>query len=132
MLAQQFTGCSTVFAYSTDMFLNAKLTPEAARYSTLAVGIAYFLFALSAPFLIEKLGRRALALFQLTMVTFSLTLLSIFTYVQKNQQKDWAIYGTIFSMVFYMCVYGVGSPIPWMITSELFETKVCLLFTTKT
>jgi hypothetical protein len=31
-----------------------------ARFSTLAVGIAYFLFALTAPFLIERAGRRIL------------------------------------------------------------------------
>ncbi|CAD5233263.1 unnamed protein product [Bursaphelenchus xylophilus] len=123
MLAQQFTGCSTVFAYSTDMFLNAKLSPEAARLSTLAVGIAYFLFALSAPLLIERIGRRKLALFQLSMVTVSLTMMSTFTYIQSTNSQEWATYGTIFSLVFYMCVYGVGSPIPWMITSELFETK---------
>ncbi|CAD5230499.1 unnamed protein product [Bursaphelenchus okinawaensis] len=123
MLAQQFTGCTAVFAYSTDMFLNAKLTPQAARYSTLAVGIAYFLFALSAPLLIERIGRRKLALFQLSMVTVSLSFLTAFTYIQNTNSQAWATYGTIFSLVFYMCVYGVGSPIPWMITSELFETK---------
>uniref|UniRef100_A0A915E6B5 Major facilitator superfamily (MFS) profile domain-containing protein n=1 Tax=Ditylenchus dipsaci TaxID=166011 RepID=A0A915E6B5_9BILA len=32
----------------------------------------------------------------------------------------WASYGTISSLVFYMCAYGIGSPIPWMITGEIF------------
>ncbi|EPB67143.1 transporter, major facilitator family protein [Ancylostoma ceylanicum] len=92
MIAQQFTGCTAVFAYSTEMFLNAKLSPEVARLSTLAIGIVYFLFACSAPFLIEKI--------------------------------TWASYGTIFALVLYMCVYGVGSPIPWMITGELFSQQM--------
>ena len=75
MITQQFTGCSAVFAYSTDMFLNAGIKglfleiekyyisnflSQMARFSTLAVGIAYFLFALTAPFLIERAGRRIL------------------------------------------------------------------------
>jgi ABC-type arginine/histidine transport system permease subunit len=113
MFAQQFTGCSAVFAYSTDMFIDAKLTPSMARFSTLGVGIVYFCFACLSPFLIERLGRRKLMLFQLTSVAISLTLLSIFAYIQNVNQSTWATYATIFSMVLYMSTYGVGSPIPW-------------------
>uniref|UniRef100_A0A915EU00 Major facilitator superfamily (MFS) profile domain-containing protein n=1 Tax=Ditylenchus dipsaci TaxID=166011 RepID=A0A915EU00_9BILA len=123
MVGQQFTGCSAVFAYSTDMFLSAQLSPKTARFSTLAVGIAYFLFACSAPFLIERLGRRFLSIFQLGFCTLALILLSTFTFIQHSLQGDWASYATIGALVFYMCVYGVGSPIPWMITSEIFPTK---------
>ncbi|KAI6180237.1 MFS transporter, SP family [Aphelenchoides besseyi] len=123
MFAQQFTGCSAVFAFSTDMFINAGVTSQSARFATLAVGIAYFLFACSAPFLIERLGRRKLSLFQLFFVTISLTILSAFTYLQSLTQSKFMAYGSIISLVTYMCVYGVGSPIAWMITSELFETK---------
>ncbi|CAI4225537.1 unnamed protein product [Auanema sp. JU1783] len=123
MIAQQFTGCTAVFAYSTDMFINAKLTPEIARYSTLAIGVVYFLFACSAPYLIEKVGRRPLSLFQLTSCLFALSLLTVFTYLQNYWDVEWASYGTIFALVLYMCVYGVGSPIPWMITSELFNQQ---------
>jgi hypothetical protein len=91
MITQQFTGCSAVFAYSTDMFINAGIDAwvflnlfifqlsiigkfndltntiqkiiifrKTARFSTLAVGMAYFCFDLSAPFLIERVGRRIL------------------------------------------------------------------------
>uniref|UniRef100_A0A914PYM0 Major facilitator superfamily (MFS) profile domain-containing protein n=1 Tax=Panagrolaimus davidi TaxID=227884 RepID=A0A914PYM0_9BILA len=35
----------------------------------------------------------------------------------------WASYGSIAALVGYMALYGVGSPIPWMITAELFNTK---------
>uniref|UniRef100_A0A183C9E8 MFS domain-containing protein n=1 Tax=Globodera pallida TaxID=36090 RepID=A0A183C9E8_GLOPA len=54
MVAQQMTGCAAVFAYSTDMFLNAGLEASIARYSTLAIGIMYFLFACSSVFFIER------------------------------------------------------------------------------
>ncbi|RCN38673.1 MFS transporter, SP family, partial [Ancylostoma caninum] len=123
MIAQQFTGCTAVFAYSTEMFLNAELSPEVARLSTLAIGIVYFLFACSAPFLIEKVGRRPLSLFQLTSCLIALVLLSLLTYLQNSCNITWASYGTIFALVMYMCVYGVGSPIPWMITGELFSQQ---------
>ncbi|KAI1704957.1 sugar transporter domain-containing protein [Ditylenchus destructor] len=123
MIAQQFTGCGAVFAYSTDMFLEAQLAPEIARYSTLVLGIGYFIFACSSAFLIERVGRRCLSIFQLGFVTMSLTCLSLFTWIQKYSTGMWASYGSIGSLLVYMCVYGVGSPIPWMITGEIFPTK---------
>lgn len=123
MIAQQFTGCTAVFAYSTEMFLDAKLSPEIARLSTLGIGIVYFLFACTAPFLIEKVGRRPLSLFQLTGCLISLVLLSFLTYIQISWNISWARYGTIAALVMYMCVYGVGSPIPWIITSEMFTQQ---------
>ncbi|PAV84987.1 hypothetical protein WR25_10256 [Diploscapter pachys] len=123
MIAQQFTGCTAVFAYSTDMFINANLNPELARYSTLAIGIIYFVFACSAPYLIEKVGRRPLSLFQLTGCLFALILLSIFTYLQNYLGMSWASYGTILALILYMCIYGVGSPIPWIIACELFNQQ---------
>ncbi|CAJ0943589.1 unnamed protein product, partial [Mesorhabditis belari] len=121
MVAQQFTGCTAVFAYSTDMFINAKLDPQTARYATLAIGVVYFLFACSAPLLIDRVGRRPLSLFQLIACLIALSLLTLFTGIQQYGQATWASYGTIGALVLYMCVYGVGSPIPWMITGELFN-----------
>uniref|UniRef100_A0A0M3IN89 MFS domain-containing protein n=1 Tax=Ascaris lumbricoides TaxID=6252 RepID=A0A0M3IN89_ASCLU len=123
MISQQFTGCTVVFAYSTDMFMNAKLSVDLARYSTLAIGIVYFVFACLAPILIERVGRRSLSLFQLITCDIALILLTIFTALQYYSTVKWASYGSIGALVFYMCVYGVGSPIPWMITGELFTTQ---------
>ncbi|KAK0390287.1 hypothetical protein QR680_019279 [Steinernema hermaphroditum] len=123
MIAQQFTGCTAVFAYSTDMFMNAKLSLDTARYSTLGMGIMYFLCASLSPFLIDRVGRKGLSLFQLSSCLLALIMLSVFTYLQQSVALDWARYGSVFALIFFMCVYGVGSPIPWMITSELFTTK---------
>ncbi|GMR31227.1 hypothetical protein PMAYCL1PPCAC_01422, partial [Pristionchus mayeri] len=123
MLAQQFTGCAAVFAYSTDMFINAKLDEETARYATLAIGIVYFVFTCSAPLLIERVGRRPLLLFQLSSCFVALLVLTIFTSLKTYWEVSWASYGTIGALVVYMCVYGVGSPIPWMITGELFNQR---------
>jgi SP family facilitated glucose transporter-like MFS transporter 1 len=123
MISQQFTGCTAVFAYSTDMFVNANLNIDTARHATLAIGIVYFCFACSAPFLIERLGRRFLSLFQLISCLIALIFLASFTYIQQNSNHAWASYGSIAALVGYMALYGVGSPIPWMITAELFNTK---------
>ncbi|KAI6197266.1 MFS transporter, SP family [Aphelenchoides besseyi] len=133
MFAQQFSGCSAVFAYSTNMFLSANVGEQKARFSTLFVACGYFASAVSAPFLIDRVGRRRLTIFQLSFVTLSLSSLSIFTWLQQQHAKSditsghsestFAAYGTIASVVVYMIVYGVGSPVPWITTSELFNTK---------
>ncbi|VDL72214.1 unnamed protein product [Nippostrongylus brasiliensis] len=110
MIAQQFTGCTAVFAYSTEMFLNAELSPMHCQFEPDLL-------------LIKRVGRRPLSLFQLTGCLLALVLLSFLTYFQHKWNITWASYGTIFALVMYMCVYGVGSPIPWMITSELFTQQ---------
>lgn len=94
---------------------------KAARFSTLAVGVAYFLFACSAPLLIERIGRRALSLFQLTFCTVALVLLSIFTWIQTNSNVSacsflefWSIYQ-----------YDTVGPKIWTTTNYKF---LCFLF----
>ncbi|VDK68797.1 unnamed protein product [Anisakis simplex] len=84
MLSQQFTACTVIFAYSTDMFKNAKLSASAARYSTLAIGIVYFIFACFAPLLIERVGRRCLSIFQLISCNIALILLAVFTAIENH------------------------------------------------
>uniref|UniRef100_A0A914H4I1 Major facilitator superfamily (MFS) profile domain-containing protein n=1 Tax=Globodera rostochiensis TaxID=31243 RepID=A0A914H4I1_GLORO len=108
MVAQQMTGCAAVFAYSTDMFLNAGLEASIAR----------------SVFFIERKGRRALSLFQLSLVTISLSFMSLFSWIQQaSSGSKIASYGSIVALLVYMCGYGIGSPIPWMIASEIFPTK---------
>lgn len=58
------------------------LCSDLARYSTLAIGIVYFVFACLAPILIERVGRRSLSLFQLITCDIALILLTIFTALQ--------------------------------------------------
>ncbi|KAI6183749.1 Solute carrier family 2, facilitated glucose transporter member 3 [Aphelenchoides bicaudatus] len=124
MFAQQFSGCGAVFAYSTDMFLNAQLKATEAKLSTLTIGFVYFLSASMAPFIIRMVSRKLLAVFQLVSVALALTALSIFTWLQNNRHFEWAGYGAIGSLFFYMTAYGVGSSVPWIITSEIFDTRL--------
>jgi hypothetical protein len=84
MFAQQFSGCGAVFAYSTDMFLNAGLDSKKAKLSTLAIGFVYFLSTCTAPVFIRRVSRRFLAVFQLVSIACALTALSIFTWFQTN------------------------------------------------
>ncbi|KAI1694231.1 sugar transporter domain-containing protein [Ditylenchus destructor] len=123
MVAQTYTGSGAVFAYSTDMLVSAGMSAPVARWSTIGIGVAYFICACSATYLIERLGRRFLAIFQLGTVTIALSLISITAWLKSATQSVWLGYVTIALFLVYMCVYGVGSPIPWMISGEIFPTK---------
>uniref|UniRef100_A0A915E420 Major facilitator superfamily (MFS) profile domain-containing protein n=1 Tax=Ditylenchus dipsaci TaxID=166011 RepID=A0A915E420_9BILA len=105
------------------MFSSAGLSPPIARYCTLALGIVYFVSTCSAAYLIERLGRRRLSIFQLSSITVVLGLVSVFAWFQQTNQAFWLAYTMIALFVVYMSVYGIGSPIPWMITGEIFPTN---------
>ncbi|KAI6218338.1 MFS transporter, SP family [Aphelenchoides fujianensis] len=126
MFAQQFSGCSAVFAYSTDMFLNANLSGQHARFATLLVALCYFGAAVLAPFVIDRVGNRRLTAFQLTGVSVSMAALSVFTWRQlrSTEHSHFDFYGTIASVVAYMFVYGVGAPVSWISVGIYFDTKM--------
>lgn len=123
MIAQQFTGAAAIFAFSTEMLTEANLSENSARFATLGVGICYFLFTLPSPYLIERSGRRMLSLFQLSGCLVALVFVTVFTALQQHLHYSWAPHANIAAFLMFMCVYGVGSPIPWMITSELFAQE---------
>ncbi|CAJ0917289.1 unnamed protein product, partial [Mesorhabditis belari] len=123
MVAVQFSGLSAVMGYSTSMFINAKLDSSLARYATLGVGIMYFLSSCLAPFMVERLKRRSFYLFQRIASLACLICFTFFTGVQQYEHKEWASYGTITSLIIFMFLYGVGSPLPWIINLELFSQK---------
>ena len=43
--------------------------------------------------------------------------------VKKRQRSLKPVILEVACLVLYMCIYGFGSPIPWLIASELFEQK---------
>lgn len=90
---------------------------------TLVVGICYFLCTLPAAFFIEKAGRRKLSLIQLSGCLITMIMTTIFTVLLNRFNYGWASYGCIASLVLYMCIYGFGSPVPWLIASELFTQE---------
>ncbi|CAJ0949712.1 unnamed protein product, partial [Mesorhabditis belari] len=95
MSANQFNGLSVVMSYSTNMFTNARLEPWLAKYGTLG---------------------RFTSLFALLCFT-------AFTAIQQYGEQLWAAYGTIFALLLYMFLFGIASPLPWVINLELFSPK---------
>jgi len=61
-LSQQLSGINAIFYYSTDLFTDAGLGSEEAKYATLGVGGVMVLMTLASIPLMDKMGRRTLHL----------------------------------------------------------------------
>lgn len=61
-LSQQLSGINAIFYYSTDMFTDAGLGSEEAKYATLGVGAVMVIMTLASIPLMDKMGRRTLHL----------------------------------------------------------------------
>ncbi|KAJ8915802.1 hypothetical protein NQ315_004614 [Exocentrus adspersus] len=126
-LSQQLSGINAVFYYSTDLFKNAGLTAESAKFATNGIGcIMVFMTLISIP-LMDKTGRRTLHLYGLggmfifsICITISFLIKEFFGYVQE--MIDWMSYLSVFSTLGFVTFFALGpGSIPWMITAELFS-----------
>lgn len=61
-LSQQLSGINAIFYYSTDIFTNAGLESDQAKYATLGVGGVMVVMTLVSIPLMDKMGRRTLHL----------------------------------------------------------------------
>ncbi len=95
-----------------------------AQYATVGVGFCNFFVPLFVLCLIEKVGRRILYLTMLWGDFVSLTLLSLFVGLNYYDHYSWTEIPTIVCLVSFQIFFGIGAPVGWMITSELFETHI--------
>ena len=119
-LSQQLSGINAIFYYSTDMFADAGLGIEEAKFATLGVGAVMVIMTLFSIPLMDKMGRRALHLWGLggmfiTSIFFTISLLVRFLYQQMS-------FLSIVSSLLFVVFFAVGpASIPWLITAELFS-----------
>lgn len=76
-LSQQLSGINAIFYYSTDIFTNAGLTEDVAKYSTIGVGVVMVAMSLVSIMLMDRTGRRTLHLYGLGGMFIASMFLSI-------------------------------------------------------
>uniref|UniRef100_A0A5S6R4A0 MFS domain-containing protein n=1 Tax=Trichuris muris TaxID=70415 RepID=A0A5S6R4A0_TRIMR len=121
--SQQFTAAPVVFSYSTYMFTQAGMDIWLAQKLTLGCGFLCFITTLPAPILIERLGRRRLSLIQQIGCLVVLFLFCLFEILRANGFTSWTGYAIAVVILLYMGFYGLGSPIPWVLSSEMFSEE---------
>ncbi|XP_063232892.1 solute carrier family 2, facilitated glucose transporter member 1-like isoform X2 [Bacillus rossius redtenbacheri] len=117
---QQFSGINAVFYYSMTIFENAGLSHDGAQYASIGAGGMNLLVAIIAIPLVNRCGRRPLALWSCFTASVCLVLLCVcITYIKAF---TWMPYVAIFAVLAYVFCYGYGlGPIPYFIGSELFQ-----------
>ncbi|KAF6025878.1 hypothetical protein EB796_015817 [Bugula neritina] len=97
--SQQLSGVNAVIFYSTSIFRTAGLAHNDAQYATLSLGGIMILMTFVCMVLVDKLGRRTLHLSGLAGCIVSLSSLTVFLTVEKeNPGLTWSC----------LCIASVG------------------------
>ena len=134
-LSQQLSGINAIFYYSTKtIFTSAGLSPDAARFCNIGVGIVMIVMTFVSLLLIDRTGRRTLHLIGLIGMFISSLLVTLFlVLIDKNTVQDsddtnngtqWMSYISVASTLIFVIFFAIGpGSIPWLITAELFSQR---------
>ncbi|XP_020531909.1 inositol transporter 1 isoform X2 [Amborella trichopoda] len=130
---QQFTGINTVMYYSPTIVQMAGFSSN-----RLALLLSLIVAAMNAAgtvvgiFLIDRIGRRPLAMTSLTGVLLSLSLLSSAFYLSSHQCANSLYFGScsasagwfaVIGLALYILFFSPGmGPVPWAINSEIYPS----------
>jgi len=121
MVAQQFSGINAVFFFSEDIFQDAGLTPTAAQYATIGVGVMNVLMTFVSLVLVEKAGRKTLLMTGFIGMLVNVILLFFCLQFQESF-GEWISYVSIVWVILFVVMFAVGpGSIPWFLVSELFS-----------
>lgn len=129
MFFQQFSGINAVILYSSDMFQESgvKFDPKIASIIVAAFQvIATFISSL----VVDKLGRRALLMLSMTVITTSNVLLGSYFTMKTRHLLDPTVLNSLgflptASLCIFIVVFSLGiGPIPWLISSEIFRPDI--------
>ncbi|XVE66668.1 hypothetical protein DITRI_Ditri08aG0096800 [Diplodiscus trichospermus] len=125
---QQSSGIDAIVLYSPRIFDKAGITSSNGKLlATIAVGFVKTIFILVATFLLDRIGRRALALSSIGGMAASLATLGFsLTIIDHSEAKlGWAI-GLCMTMVLtFVALFSIGmGPITSVYMSEIFPLKL--------
>lgn len=117
-VAQQFSGINVVFYYSSILFATSDRSPDA-PLSTVpaAISVLNLVMTILAIWLVERAGRRPLALVSSIGMVFAGAFFTIAYYFGLKTLSIIGILG-------YVSSYAVGmGPVPWLMMNEIFPTQ---------
>jgi len=119
-LSQQLSGINAVFYYSTDLFIQAGISPEYSSLVTVGMGVVNVVMVFISVMLIDRAGRRILHLVGLAgMFVCAVVLVVLLNLTTTSTAVS---YLTVAPILLFVAFFqsGPGS-IPWFITSEIFD-----------
>jgi SP family arabinose:H+ symporter-like MFS transporter len=119
MAFSQFSGINAIMYYSTKIFVTAGVAAKDSFSASAIIGLVNLVFTLVAVSLVDKAGRRILLL--IGLVAQVIALVTVGWMFQANV-------GGILLLVAILAFIGAFAmalgPIPWILCSEIFPTRV--------
>ena len=119
-LFSQITGINAIIYYAPEIFKNAGFGTDSAMFQTVIIGITNTIFTFVAIKFIDKVGRRTLLLWGISGMILCLGGVGTMFYLELNS-GPWLL---LFILGFIASFASSLGPIPWVIISEIFPTKV--------
>jgi SP family arabinose:H+ symporter-like MFS transporter len=119
MAVSQFSGINAIMYYSTKIFRSAGVGVEDSFTSSAWIGFVNVIFTFVAIALVDKAGRRWLLIVGLAVQVVALGLVGWMFHAGSGGL------GLLAGIVVYIAAFAMGlGPIPWILCSEIFPTKV--------
>ncbi len=128
-LLQQLSGINCIIYYSGQIFRTAGLTNPGV--AVIVVGAFNMIATLVAVFIVDKIGRKPIMYFGLTVMTIALIVIGlIFHTTEAHVGGDYQLPGylswtMIVSAIFYIIAFAVSvGPIIWILCAEIFPLAI--------
>ncbi len=119
MAFSQFSGINAIMYYSTKIFTTAGVGVGDSFTASVVVGLVNLLFTFVAIALVDKAGRRLLLLVGLGLQVAALGAVG---FMFKSGVQG---FGLLFAIVSFIAAFAMAlGPIPWILSSEIFPTRV--------
>jgi MFS transporter, SP family, arabinose:H+ symporter len=115
----QFSGINSIMYYAPEIFKAAGAGTDAAFMQTVIVGATNLVFTLVAIWLVDRAGRKPLLIAGTIAQVFSLAAVG---FMFQSGQSGTLV---LVSILVFVAAFGVAmGPIPWIVNSEIFPTKL--------
>lgn len=119
MAFSQFSGINAIMYYSTKIFTTAGVGVKDAFLSSVIVGLVNVVFTFVAIALVDKAGRRPLLLVGLAIQVLALGA------VGGMFAAGWGGLPLLVAILSFIAAFAMAlGPIPWILCSEIFPTKI--------
>lgn len=119
-LFSQITGINAVIYFAPEIFKSIGFGVKSAFYQTIFIGVINTLFTFVALWLIDRAGRKKLLIWGVSGMVLCLCAIGICFYFEITS-GPWLI---LFVLGFIACFASSLGPVPWVMISEIFPTKI--------
>lgn len=119
-LFSQITGINAIIYYAPEIFKNIGFGTDSALQQTVVIGFVNTIFTFVAIYFIDRMGRRTLLLWGLSGMVICLLGTGLVFYLGHSA----SLWTLIFILGFIASFSSSLGPIPWVIMSEIFPTKI--------